>query len=192
MNNKMYKVSLIISILSLVLNVICFFRLYNINNKKKLIDFVDTKFFILNEEVLRMNDEIFDEKFRLFIVIGFIILILLVSAVAVGLIKLPEPVETPSEPVIINIQSVNLQSEKGGKFILGLGWEADGKVYYVYKITDDGGKKLVKYSAEYVTIYDNLNNGEQPYMDITNRYDIKMYLPKGTVTEEYNVDVGKE
>lgn len=139
-----------------------------------------------------MNDEIFDEKFRLFIVIGFIILILLVSAVAVGLIKLPEPVETPSEPVIINIQSVNLQSEKGGKFILGLGWEADGKVYYVYKITDDGGKKLVKYSAEYVTIYDNLNNGEQPYMDITNRYDIKMYLPKGTVTEEYNVDVGKE
>lgn len=139
-----------------------------------------------------MNDEIFDEKFRLFIVIGFIILILLVSAVAVGLIKLPEPVETPSEPVIINIQSVNLQSEKGGKFILGLGWEADEQVYYIYEITDDGGKKLVKYSAEYVTIYDNLDNGEQPYMDTTDMYDIKMYLPKGTVTEEYDVDVGKE
>ncbi len=97
-----------------------------------------------------------------------------------------------AEPIIVNIQSVNLQSERDGKFILGLGWESDKKAYYVYQITDDGGKKLVKYSAEYVTIYDNLDNGEQPYMDITNRYDIKMYLPKETVTEEYDVDVGKE
>ncbi len=95
-----------------------------------------------------------------------------------------------AEPIIVNIQSVNLQSERDGKFILGLGWKSDEKAYYVYQISDDGGKKLVKYSAEYVTIYDNLDNGEQPYMDITNRYDIKMYLPKETVTEEYDVDVG--
>lgn len=39
MRNKMYKISLVISILSLVLNVICFFRLYNIiNNKGELIE----------------------------------------------------------------------------------------------------------------------------------------------------------
>lgn len=132
-----------------------------------------------------MDDKIFK------ISMTFIFLMTL-TILAIGLKELDEPAKTTSEPVIINIQSVNLQSEKEGKFILGLGWETDGKVYYVYKITDDGGKKLVKYSAEYVTIYDNLNNGEPPYMDITNRYDIKMYLPKGTVTEEYNVDVGKE
>lgn len=122
-----------------------------------------------------------------------LILVFLIFALILFIVKMPKELNVEqSEPIIVNIQSVDIQSERDGGFILALGWEGDEKAYYVYQITDDGGKKLTKYSAEDVTIYDNLDNGEQPYMDITNRYDIKMYLPKGTITEEYDVDVGKE
>lgn len=131
---------------------------------------------------------------KMLLIIIAVSMIFVLGLVSDKMYEQSEQSEQPeqSEPIIVNIQSVNLQSERDGKFILGLGWEGDEKAYYVYQITDDGGKKLTKYSAEDVTIYDNLDNGEQPYMDITNRYDIKMYLPKGTITEEYDVDVGKE
>lgn len=47
-----------------------------------------------------------------------------------------------TEQEIVMIHSVDLENQQNGIFILGLGWETGEKVYYVYKITDDGGKKL--------------------------------------------------
>lgn len=121
----------------------------------------------------------------LVIIVGILIFGLYIFFYSLEETKKAEQSET--EPIIVKIQSVDIQSEKSGSFILCLGWETNEKVYYVYEITDDRGKKLVKYSAEDVTIYDNLESGEQPYVDITDKYNIKMYLPQGTITEEYDV-----
>lgn len=132
------------------------------------------------------------DSFKICVATMFLGLIMVV--IFVGSMEISESAETlsQSEPTIVNIQSVDIQSERDGRFILGLGWEADEKAYYVYQITDDGGKKLTKYLAEDVTIYDNLDDGKQPYMDITDKHNIKMYLPKGTITEEYDVDIRKD
>jgi len=79
---------------------------------------------------------------------------------------------------IVEIYSVDLEANGKGNFVLGCGNYNEKQYYFVYQATDDGGKKLQKYYYDDVTIYDNLEADEQPYMDITYSWDVKMYLPK--------------
>lgn len=90
----------------------------------------------------------------------------------------------------IPIQSVNIGNENSGRFILGIGWSGDEQYYYVYQINEDGGKQLKKYDASGVVIYDDLDENEEPYLDRSG-YQVKMYLPKDTIKEEYDVDIKK-
>lgn len=96
-----------------------------------------------------------------------------------------------TERKIVEIQSVDLRTTNNGEFALGFGYIDDDEYYYVYQITDDSGKKLEKYKANYVTIYDNLEEGKQPYIDITDLGNIKMYLPKNIIKEEYDVNINQ-
>ncbi len=90
---------------------------------------------------------------------------------------------------IVEIYSVDLEANGKGSFILGCGNYKDEPYYFVYQATDDGGKKLQRYHYDYVTIYDNLEEDEQPYMDITYSWEVKMYLPKDSIIQKYDVNL---
>ena len=90
---------------------------------------------------------------------------------------------------IVEIYSVDLEANGKGNFVLGCGNYKDEQYYFVYQATDDGGKKLQKYYYDDVTIYDNLETDEQPYMDITYSWDVKMYLPKDSIIQKYDVNL---
>lgn len=90
---------------------------------------------------------------------------------------------------IVEIYSVDLEANGKGNFVLGCGSCDDEQYYFVYQATDDGGKKLQKYYYDDVTIYDNLETDEQPYMDITYSWDVKMYLPKDSIIQKYDVNL---
>jgi len=90
---------------------------------------------------------------------------------------------------IVEIYSVDLEANGKGNFVLGCGNYNEKQYYFVYQATDDGGKKLQKYYYDDVTIYDNLEADEQPYMDITYSWDVKMYLPKDSIIQKYDVNL---
>ena len=90
---------------------------------------------------------------------------------------------------IVEIYSVDLEANGKGNFVLGCGNYNEKQYYFVYQATDDGGKKLKKYYYDDVTIYDNLETDEQPYMDITYSWDVKMYLPKDSIIQKYDVNL---
>ena len=90
---------------------------------------------------------------------------------------------------IVEIYSVDLEANGKGNFVLGCGNYNEKQYYFVYQATDDGGKKLQKYYYDDVTIYDNLETDEQPYMDITYSWDVKMYLPKDSIIQKYDVNL---
>ena len=90
---------------------------------------------------------------------------------------------------IVEIYSVDLEANGKGNFVLGCGNYNEKQYYFVYQATDDGGKKLQKYYYDDVTIYDNLEADEQPYMNITYSWDVKMYLPKDSIIQKYDVNL---
>ena len=90
---------------------------------------------------------------------------------------------------IVEIYSVDLEANGKGNFVLGCGNYNEKQYYFDYQATDDGGKKLQKYYYDDVTIYDNLETDEQPYMDITYSWDVKMYLPKDSIIQKYDVNL---
>ena len=90
---------------------------------------------------------------------------------------------------IVEIYSVDLEANGKGNFVLGCGNYNEKQYYFVYQATDDGGKKLQKYYYDDVTIYDNLETDEQPYMDITYSWDVKLYLPKDSIIQKYDVNL---
>lgn len=90
---------------------------------------------------------------------------------------------------IVEIYSVDLEANGKGNFVLGCGNYNEKQYYFVYQATDDGGKKLQKYYYDDVTIYDNLETDEQPYMDITYSWEVKMYLPKDFIIQKYDVNL---
>ena len=90
---------------------------------------------------------------------------------------------------IVEIYSVDLEANGKGNFVLGCGNYNEKQYYFVYQATDDGGKKLQKYYYDDVTIYDNLEADEQPYMDITYSWEVKMYLPKDFIIQKYDVNL---
>lgn len=90
---------------------------------------------------------------------------------------------------IVEIYSVDLEANGKGNFVLGCGNYNEKQYYFVYQATDDGGKKLQKYYYDDVTIYDNLETDEQPYMDITYSWDVKMYFPKDSIIQKYDVNL---
>lgn len=90
------------------------------------------------------------------------------------------------------IISINLSDNTEGSFVLGIETVKDKKYYVAYKILKDGGKKLVKMPIDKSIIYDILEEDENAYIeDITNGFEekieIKIYVPKGTITKEYDM-----
>lgn len=120
-------------------------------------------------------------------IVGVLIGILLFGLLRFCIDKLVIQKENDKE--IVEIYSVDLEANGKGSFILGCGNYKDEPYYYVYQATDDSGKKLQRYHYDYVTIYDNLEADEQPYMDITYSWDVKMYLPKDSIIQKYDVNL---
>lgn len=120
-------------------------------------------------------------------IIGVLIGILLFGLLRFCIDKLVIQKENDKE--IVEIYSVDLEASGKGSFILGCGNYKDEPYYFVYQATDDGGKKLQRYHYDYVTIYDNLEADEQPYIDITYSWEVKMYLPKDSIIQKYDVNL---
>lgn len=92
------------------------------------------------------------------------------------------------------ILSAKLDNETNGSFILGFGSFKNKEYYVVYKVNEDGGKQLTKYNVEDTTIYDNLSEGEQTYAEVTYNkngtiIEVKLYLPKETIKENYDLSL---
>ena len=120
-------------------------------------------------------------------IIGILIGILFVVLLCFCIDKLV--IKNVNDKEIVEIYSVDLEANDKGNFVLGCGNYKDEQYYFVYQATDDGGKKLQKYYYDDVTIYDNLEADEQPYMDITYSWDVKMYLPKDSIIQKYDVNL---
>lgn len=97
-----------------------------------------------------------------------------------------------------SISSTNYDEDIEGEslqFIIGKGSVSEKGYYVVYQILEDGGKKLLKLDAEKTIIYDNLEEGEMPYVElgkknISGEYlQIKLYVPKGTIQEKYDLSL---
>lgn len=102
-------------------------------------------------------------------------------------------VELASLEVQGNLQG-NFISASGGSFILGSG-EIKNKQYYIaYKVLEDGGKQVFKMPIEKTVIYDTLDSGSGAYAEIDETKisgikSIKIYVPKGTITQKYDLSL---
>ena len=85
-----------------------------------------------------------------------------------------------------------LLEEYSGKFVLGSGGINKTEYIVTYRLTEDGGKVYYKLPRQKVIIYDTLEEGEQPYVEIiTTGYtsETKLYIPQNTVEKEIDVDL---
>lgn len=89
------------------------------------------------------------------------------------------------------IRSISYQSDSKADFILGCG-SIYGKDYYVcYQVLDDGGIQLMRITAQKAIIYETLDADDTAYVEIEKNgfgitKSIKLYVPIGTIYEQYN------
>jgi hypothetical protein len=93
------------------------------------------------------------------------------------------------------LQSVVLDNNFEGSFVLGTGM-LNGESYYIaYEIQSDGGKILKKYDADSVIVYDTLEHGDTPYLKksisgfLGTNVEIKLYVPKDTIDKNLDIDL---
>lgn len=94
----------------------------------------------------------------------------------------------------VELMSLDLQSDIQGSFILGSGSVNSEHCYAAYQILDDGGKKLFTMPAYKTVIYDTLESEDGAYAVIEEKtfggiQKIKLYVPKGTITQEYDLSL---
>ena len=91
------------------------------------------------------------------------------------------------------LASVNYTSEVDGYFYIGHGSVKETQYYVAYEILEDGGKKLFKMRADITTIYDVLEADELAYAETDKDgwgiVKIRLYVPKGTITQDYNLSL---
>lgn len=95
----------------------------------------------------------------------------------------------------IELASIDVTSNIEGRFYLGSGRINEKEYYAAYKILTDGGKKLYKMDATITTIYENLEENEIAYAEeIRDGFgyleEIKLYIPKNTIKQEYDFSIG--
>lgn len=104
-----------------------------------------------------------------------------------------EKIETETEYKIM-LRSIQYNSETQGKgsFVLGQSYgignsEIKTQNYYVcYQILEDGGLKLFKMDVEKTTIYETDDDTAYAIQDISTE-EIKLYVPRNTIKQEYNL-----
>lgn len=100
----------------------------------------------------------------------------------------------------IPIASITVKSETNitaDGFFLGIGkieGKSSEKQYYVaYQILEDGGKQILKMDIEKTIIYDTLED-KNAYAEIDKNGNgkliaIRLYVPKGTVTQNFDLSI---
>lgn len=138
-------------------------------------------------------------------------LVLLVASIAALYITLPTMAEIYNEQIrkentittqTIKLASLDCATEIEGElygFGLGLigcvnGSISESSCYVAYQVHEDGGKSLYKIPANIAILYDVLETGEAAYAEVDkNGYgekkQIRVYVPIGTVPQEYNVAI---
>ncbi|OOM69518.1 hypothetical protein [Clostridium sp. BL-8] len=93
------------------------------------------------------------------------------------------------------IQSSSLDNSVSGSFVLGTGTLDDTTYFVTYVIQDDGGKVLEKYDSSEVVVYDDIENGDCPYITKTISgflgLDVKInfHVPKDTVNKSLDINL---
>lgn len=94
-----------------------------------------------------------------------------------------------------NLQSVVLDNNLEGTFILGTGM-LNGESYYItYEIQSDGGKILRKYDSSSVIVYDTLEHGDTAYLNksisgfLGTNIEVKLYVPKDTINKSLDINL---
>lgn len=95
---------------------------------------------------------------------------------------------------IVKLRSIEYTSNSSGAFIIGIGQLKNREYYVAYALQEDGGKKLVKYRADITIIYETLNENDEVYAEVVyngfgNIGEVKLYLPKNTIKEEYDLNL---
>lgn len=101
----------------------------------------------------------------------------------------------------VEIESLSLlgsyEGNVTGGFVLGCGSVrgsvSEERYYIAYEVLSDGGKKLFKMPADITVVYDSLKPGEKAYAEIDENYygliAIRLYVPKGTITQDYDLSL---
>lgn len=166
----------------------------------KEIKFMENKDIV--DEKKQYRKEIFVEIFKtigivLFIASMLVMIYKFVSEFKDTLVMIAvsknEVVET-SKYLIVSVKYNEQVEGEYRSFILGKGEVSEISYYVVYQVLEDGGKKLVKLETDDTIIYDNLNDSDEPYVEYDkNKYDeilaIRLYVPKGTITQDYDLSV---
>lgn len=92
------------------------------------------------------------------------------------------------------ILSINISNKAEGSFVLGVGTVKNKEYYIAYEVLKDNGKKLVKIPIDNSVIYDILEDEENAYIEIVTNglrqeVETKIYVPKGTITKEYDMSL---
>lgn len=99
------------------------------------------------------------------------------------------------------ITAINDNSSISGRFYLS-GGRIDEKMVYVYFIKSNGGEKMDQVGADITTIYTSNNPRIVGYKEVfknkflrsrnfleIGNYKYSIYVPKGTIKNEFNVDL---
>lgn len=112
------------------------------------------------------------------------------------------PVESWSQKIV----SVSLDNDIEGDFCIGTGYIKDTLYYYYAYVTSDGGYKIDKVPVNSTTVYyveddfkvviydyEYPDNKTTRYWgcagDKIDRHSYKMYVPEGTIVEEYSIQL---
>lgn len=88
----------------------------------------------------------------------------------------------------VELYSIETTAEISGSFTLGRGTINNTDYYWCYRELEDGGKQRYKFEVDKTTVYENLQSGDRPYVEvITDGFnqlvEYRLYVPKNTIMQ---------
>ena len=96
----------------------------------------------------------------------------------------------------VELYSIETTAETSGLFTLGCGKINDTDYYWCYREVEDGGKQRYKFEVDKTTVYETLQRGDQPYVEvITDGFkqlvEYKLYVPENTIMQTTDLSAPK-
>lgn len=88
----------------------------------------------------------------------------------------------------VELYSIETTAETSGSLALGCGTINNTDYYWCYREVEDGGKQRYKFEVDKTTVYENLQSGDRPYVEvITDGFnqivECRLYVPENTIIQ---------
>jgi len=131
-------------------------------------------------------------KFLGFIVIALFIIIMFMFLI-MGVAHVAPPINFTFYSNEYELVAINNSTQTSGHFFLGCGTIDEEAVFYFYTRDKDGAIKLRDRVAQFCTVYEDVPEGETPYVilyeTLTSGPAAKFHVPKGSVVQNFTLDV---